>query len=82
MKQIRAQIPEKYLPYYYIETKVSQRAYLHVESDKYDINDIKIITPAGDIISLEEYSPIIRGLISSASKTSIRVFYKELLCQK
>ncbi len=82
LKQIRAQIPEKYLPYYYIETKVSQRAYLHVESDKYDINDIKIITPAGDIISLEEYSPIIRGLISSASKTSIRVFYKELLCQK
>lgn len=82
LKQIRSQIPEKYLPYYYIETKVSQRAYLHVESDKYDINDIKIITPAGDIISLEEYSPIIRGLISSASKTSIRVFYKELLCQK
>lgn len=82
LKQIRAQIPEKYLPYYYIETKVSQRAYLHVDSDKYDINDIKIITPAGDIISLEEYSPIIRGLISSASKTSIRVFYKELLCQK
>ncbi|MBS1476896.1 MAG: HD domain-containing protein [Acholeplasmatales bacterium] len=82
LKQIRSQIPEKYLPYYYIETKVSQRAYLHVESDKYDINDIKIITPAGDIISLEEYSPIIRGLISSASKTSIRVFYKELLCKK
>ena len=82
LNQIKTQIPAKYLPYYYIETQVSQQAYLHVESDKYDINDIKIITPEQKIISLEEYSPIIRGLISSATKTSIRVFYKEIPCQK
>lgn len=82
LNEIKKVIPSKYLPYYYIETKVSQRAYLHVEEDKYDINDIKIITQQHEIISLEEYSPIIRGLISSATKTSIRVFYKEIPCQK
>ena len=82
LNEIKKVIPSKYLPYYYIETKVSQRAYLHVEEDKYDINDIKIITQQHEIISLEEYSPIIMGLISSATKTSIRVFYKEIPCQK
>lgn len=82
LSNIKEKMDSKYLPYYYIETKVSQKAYLHVESDTTDINDIIIITPTNDVLSLEEYSPIIRGLISSATRTSVRVFYKETPCQK
>lgn len=68
-------------PYYFNENKVTQTAYLHVASTlDDDINDIKILTPNGKIESLEEYSPIIKGLVSSASKTIKRIFYKEPLC--
>lgn len=78
---IKDSIDSKYLPYYYIQTEVSQKAYLHTSGDKTDINDIKILKPDGSIVSLEDYSPIVKGLIDSAKKTSIRVFYKEPLCQ-
>ena len=33
-------IDSKYLPYYYIQTEVSQKAYLHTSGDKTDINDM------------------------------------------
>ncbi len=79
---IKSSIKEEYLPYYYIETKVSQKAYLHIDSDVTDINDIKIIKEDGSILSLEEYSSIINGLILSADKSSKRVFYKESLCNQ
>ena len=71
----------EYQKYYFIENKVSQTAYLHVATnDEYDINDIKVINSDNTISSLEDVSPIINGLISSATKTSKRIFYKEPLC--
>lgn len=71
---------ELYRPYYYVEANLSQIAYLHIDQSlNYDINDIKILDN-DKIVSLEEYSPIVKGLISSASKTMKRVFYKEPLC--
>lgn len=82
ISNIKLSIKEEYLPYYYIETKVSQKAYLHIDSDVTDINDIKIIKEDGLIVSLEEYSSIINGLILSANKSSKRVFYKEILCNQ
>ena len=45
-----------------------------------DINDIKILSDNGEIVSLEDYSPIIKGLISSGKKRVKRIFYKEPLC--
>lgn len=64
--------------YYYNESSVSQAAYLHSDQNQeYDINDIKIMLQNGDVVSLEEYSPIIKGLVSSSRKKSIRIFYKE-----
>ena len=81
LESIKESIEKEYLSYYYIQTEVSQKAYLHAKGDTADINDIKILKPDGQIVSLEDYSPIVKGLIDSAKKTSIRVFYKEPLCQ-
>lgn len=78
---IKEKIAPELQPYYYVENKVSQTAYLHSDqSDTYDINDIKILTPNSEVISLDTYSPIIKGLTSTATKTSTRIFYKEPLC--
>ena len=75
------QLAPKYRPYYYYETAVRQTAYLHSDQSlNYDINDIKILTEMGTIVSLEDYSPIIKGLISSGQKEVKRIFYKEPLC--
>lgn len=63
--------------YYYYEVVVSQVAYLHVDQSKsYDINDIKILLADDQIVSLEDYSPIIKGLLESGIKKRVRVFYK------
>ncbi len=62
--------------YCYYESTVSQAAYLHVDQTKsFDINDIKIEKQDGSIVSLEDFSPIIKGLVSSGRKKSVRVFY-------
>ena len=79
--KIKNEMKPEYQKYYFIENKVSQTAYLHVATnDEYDINDIKVINSDNTISSLEDVSPIINGLISSATKTSKRIFYKEPLC--
>ncbi len=65
--------------YFYEETKLSQAAYLHANANQeYDINDIKIMLPTHDVLSLEEYSPIINSLISSSVKNIIYIFYFEV----
>lgn len=64
--------------YFYYEETVSQSAYLH--TDQYasdDINDIKILLPSGSVISLENYSPIIKNLIDTSMRRSKRIFYFE-----
>lgn len=64
--------------YFYYESTFSQTAYLHVDqSVKYNPNQINIMLETGDVISLEEYSPIIKGLIRTSPKKSLRIFFLE-----
>lgn len=63
--------------YYYEESTLSQYAYKHIDDiDK--VNDIKILLPSGKIVSLEEYSPIVKGLITNANNTFERIFYGDI----
>lgn len=63
--------------YYFEETTLSQYAYKHIDDiDK--VNDIKILLPSGKVISLEEYSPIVKGLITNANNTFVRMFYGDI----
>ena len=64
--------------YYYYDIKFSQTAYLHIDQTlSYDINDIKIILDDNETVSLEDYSPIIKGLVKTSPKKSMRIFYLE-----
>jgi len=64
--------------YYYYDIKFSQTAYLHIDQTlSYDINDIKIILDNNETVSLEDYSPIIKGLVKTSPKKSMRIFYLE-----
>ena len=67
---------KKLLDYYYKEDYVSQvtyLTYLNYEKD-FDINNILILSDT-KLIPLEEYSPIVQGLIQSGTKKEKRVFY-------
>lgn len=60
--------------YYFEQSSLSQYAYRHTDDiDKVD--NIKILLPSGQTISLEKYSPIVRGLIDSAKNTFERIYY-------
>lgn len=62
--------------YYYKEDRVSQVAYLtYLNYGKdYDINNVMILSE-GKLVPLEEYSPIIKGLLHSGTKKETRIFY-------
>ena len=60
--------------YFYSESEVSATAYLAQTSEK---NKIKLIYPDNRIISLEEYSPIIKSLSQSSYKKVKRIYYFE-----
>ncbi len=60
--------------YYFYDTKVSQSAYTQY-GDLSNINRILIYMPDKTIVSLEEYSPVIKGLIESSFKTINTIFY-------
>ena len=75
-EEIYNKIPEELRPYLIKEVKISGVAYMH--SDKSDINDIKVLTPEGEIKSLDEYSPIVNSLRSSSQKEMERLYYYEL----
>ena len=72
-------IKEKYnnenKKYFYYDVSVSAVAYLHAR--KSDIFDIKVLLPNGKIKSLDAYSPIVKSLASSSSKTVDRIYYFE-----
>lgn len=78
-----AMIKEKYSTgiykdYFYHEVSIVSSAYLESNHNvQVDINEVRILTPSGDTMPLEEYSPIIKGLISSSLKKSVRIFYYE-----
>lgn len=64
--------------YYYYESKFSKAAYLNIDQTKKDdINDIKIILENGEFVSLEDFSPIIKGLLETGPKKTLRIFYLE-----
>ena len=67
---------ETLLEYYYKEDYVSQVTYLTYLNDKedFDINNILILSD-GKLIPLEEFSPIVKGLLHSGMKKESRVFY-------
>jgi len=48
-----------------------------MKSKKSDINDIKVLLPNGKIKSLDQYSPIIKSLSTSSSKTVDRIYFFE-----
>ena len=62
--------------YYYKEDYVSQVAYLtylNYGSD-FDINNI-LIKKDNELVPLEEFSPIVKGLLHSGTKKETRIFY-------
>ncbi len=64
--------------YYYYEISITSSAYLETNSSlPLDINEITILLPNGEAMPLEEYSPIIKGLIQTSLKKSTRIFYHE-----
>lgn len=75
IESIKAKYTEEEMKYYFIYSKVSLDTYNHVS--KGDINDIKVILPNGKSKSLDQYSPIIKDLRTSGSKTVERYYYFE-----
>ncbi len=62
--------------YYYKEDYVSQVAYLtYLNYDnEFDINNI-LIKKDNELVPLEEFSPIVKGLLHSGTKKETRIFY-------
>ena len=61
--------------YYYKVDRVRQVTYLTYLSDSDSINNILILTEEGAIIPLEDYSPIVAGLLQSGQKEERKIFY-------
>ena len=70
------QTDTKLLEYYYKEDYVSQVTYLTYmnNGEDFDINNILILSE-NNLIPLEEFSPIVKGLLHSGIKREKRVFY-------
>lgn len=64
--------------YYFVKKKISNVAYLD-SGDNPTLNEINIVTSDNKVVSLEQYSKIIEGLIKSGKRKSIRYYYKEPL---
>lgn len=64
--------------YFYFENSVSAVAYLQNNSNKIDdLLPIKLISSNGDVKNLDEYSPIVKSLVSSSYKLVKRIYYFE-----
>ena len=63
--------------YYFKEDKVKQVTYLSYMNTGNDtnVNNILILTEDEQIVPLEEYSPIVAGLIKSGQKSERKIFY-------
>ena len=73
--RIRARYNSEELKYYFVESKISGAAYF--KNNKSDINDIKVLLPNDTVKSLDQYSPIVKGLITSSVRTLSRIHYLE-----
>ena len=68
---------EELMNYYYKEDHVSQVAYLtYLNYGGYDINNILILSD-DELVPLEKYSPIVKGLLQSGLKKETRIFFRE-----
>lgn len=63
--------------YYFKEDRVKQVTYLSYMNTGSDtnVNNILILTEDEQIVPLEEYSPIVAGLIQSGQKSERKIFY-------
>ena len=61
--------------YYFNESSVSAVAYL---ANKEAVDSIKLLTENGQIVKLEDYSPIIKSLAESSYKKVKRIYYFEV----
>ncbi len=78
LKKIEKIKNDKYGKYFYFENSVSAVAYLQNNTNIIDdLLPIKLITPNGDIKNLDEYSPIVKSLVSSSYKRVERIYYFE-----
>ncbi len=73
IEDIKNSYTEEERKYYFLESKISGAAYF--KTNKTDINDIKILLPNGNVKSLEDYSPIVKGLIRSSVRIVERIHY-------
>ena len=60
--------------YYFNESSVSAVAYL---ANKGAVDSIKLLTETGEVVKLEDYSPIIKSLAESSYKKVKRIYYFE-----
>ena len=60
--------------YYFNESSVSAVAYL---ANKEAVDSIKLLTESGQVVKLEDYSPIINSLAESSYKMVKRIYYFE-----
>ena len=65
--------------YYYKEDIVSQVTYLTYlnSGNDIDVKNILILLDNGLLQSLEQYSPIVKGLLESGQKREKKVFFKK-----
>ena len=75
LEQIKNRFNEENIKYFYKAVNAKGEAYKH--SKKSDINDIKVLLPNGKVKSLDQYSPIIKSLVSSSYTEIHRIYYLE-----
>lgn len=75
LNELHKKYETEYGKYFY--KKVSASGVAYMKSKKSDINDIKVLLPNGKIKSLDQYSPIIKSLSTSSSKTVDRIYFFE-----
>ena len=75
LENIKNRFKDSDSKYFFKSVDAKGEAYKH--SKKSDINDIKVLLPNGKIKSLDQYSPIIKSLVSSSYTEIHRIYYFE-----
>ena len=75
LENIKNRFKDSDSKYFFKSVDAKGEAYKH--SKKSDINDIKVLLPNGKIKSLDQYSPIIKSLVSSSYTEIHRIYFFE-----
>ena len=62
--------------YFLKEDRVSQTIYVHADYGIH-VKNITMVSKDGESIHLEDYSPIVRGLVTNAQKHDCKIFYQD-----